>query len=71
MQSKYILVRSFVDLLFAFTFNFLFTAGSKSQDSSVSKIHVAPAPLFRDPVTDGAADPVIVWNREEKSWWML
>jgi sucrose-6-phosphate hydrolase SacC (GH32 family) len=31
----------------------------------------APAPLFRDPVTDGAADPVLVWNRQEKSWWML
>ncbi len=31
----------------------------------------APAPLFRDPITDGAADPVLIWNREEKSWWML
>lgn len=29
------------------------------------------APLYRDPVYDGAADPVLVWNREEKSWWML
>ncbi len=28
-------------------------------------------PLFRDPVHDGAADPVVVWNRERKSWWML
>lgn len=33
--------------------------------------HTAPAPLYRDPVTDGAADPVVIWNREEKSWWML
>ena len=31
----------------------------------------APAPLFRDPITDGAADPVLIWNRQEKSWWML
>lgn len=30
-----------------------------------------PAPLFRDPIFDGAADPTIVWNREEKSWWLL
>lgn len=37
-------------------------------DSSAQK---APAPLFRDPVTDGAADPVMIWNREEGSWWML
>jgi hypothetical protein len=31
----------------------------------------APAPLFRDPVHDGAADPTLVWNREEKTWWIL
>jgi len=31
----------------------------------------APAPLFRDPITDGAADPVCVWNRKEKCWWIL
>lgn len=33
--------------------------------------HKAPAPMFRDPVTDGAADPVIFYNRAEKAWWML
>lgn len=31
----------------------------------------APAPLYRDPITDGAADPVVFWNRAEKCWWML
>ncbi|MEJ7676964.1 MAG: family 43 glycosylhydrolase [Segetibacter sp.] len=49
----------------------MFSSIGKTQDTSVSKIHAAPAPLFRDPVTDGAADPVVIWNREEKSWWML
>lgn len=29
------------------------------------------APLFRDPVCDGAADPVIIWNRLEKEWWIF
>ncbi|CAM4464032.1 glycosyl hydrolase [Paenibacillus typhae] len=29
------------------------------------------APLFRDPVYDGAADPVIIWNREAQEWWMI
>ncbi|MEW9050790.1 MAG: glycosyl hydrolase [Neobacillus sp.] len=29
------------------------------------------APLFRDPIYDGAADPAIIWNREEKQWWMI
>lgn len=29
------------------------------------------APLFRDPRFDGAADPMVVWNREEKCWTMF
>src|ERR1700760_3552173 len=32
---------------------------------------IAPKPLFRDPVHDGAADPVLVWNRKEKKWLMF
>ena len=34
-------------------------------------LHVAPAPLFRCPVFDGAADPTVIYNQNEKSWWML
>jgi hypothetical protein len=34
-------------------------------------MHASPAPLYRDPVYDGAADPVMVWNRAEHAWWML
>ena len=30
-----------------------------------------PAPLFRDPVYDGSADPALVYNREERQWWMF
>lgn len=30
-----------------------------------------PAPLFRDPIYDGAADPTVIWNVAERSWWML
>jgi hypothetical protein len=32
---------------------------------------VAAKPLFRDPIYDGAADPVVVWNRKEKKWFMF
>jgi hypothetical protein len=32
---------------------------------------IAPKPLFRDPVYDGAADPVVIWNRGEKKWFMF
>jgi len=30
-----------------------------------------PAPLFRDPVFDGAADPALIWNDKERAWWVL
>jgi len=28
-------------------------------------------PLYRDPVYDGAADPVIVFNKQYQKWWMF
>lgn len=28
-------------------------------------------PLFRDPVYDGAADPVVIWNKNENKWFMF
>lgn len=31
----------------------------------------APKPLFRDPVYDGAADPIVVWNPQAERWWMF
>ncbi len=30
-----------------------------------------PSPLYRDPIYDGPTDPMVIWNREEKCWWML
>jgi hypothetical protein len=32
---------------------------------------VAAKPLFRDPVFDGAADPVVIWNHHENKWFMF
>lgn len=32
---------------------------------------VAAKPLFRDPVFDGAADPVVIWNRQERKWFLF
>jgi hypothetical protein len=43
----------------------------KQYPNTIGPIHPAPTPLYRDPVYDGAADPVVIWNRKEKSWWML
>lgn len=33
--------------------------------------HSAPVPMYRDPITDGAADPVVFYNHSENCWWML
>ncbi|HSA96355.1 MAG TPA: hypothetical protein VLJ16_09900, partial [Acidobacteriota bacterium] len=30
-----------------------------------------PAPLYRDPVFDGAADPSLIWNDKERTWWIF
>jgi hypothetical protein len=31
----------------------------------------APKPLFDDPIYNGAADPVIIYNKQKKRWWMF
>ena len=32
---------------------------------------LAPKPLYRDPVMNGAADPTVIWNAQEKRWFMF
>ena len=44
---------------------------SPAAEAAASRSRVAPAPLYRDPVHDGAADATLIWNRAEKCWWML
>ena len=43
----------------------------KILEEFTSKPKIARKPLFRDPVYDGAADPVVIWNRNEKRWFMF
>lgn len=31
----------------------------------------ASRPLFRDPIHDGAADPIVIWNNQTHTWWMF
>src|SRR5579875_2033688 len=40
-----------------------------AQTSSAGKL--APKPLYVDPIYNGAADPVVVWNNKEKKWFMF
>jgi hypothetical protein len=32
---------------------------------------VAPKPLYRDPIMDGASDPTIIWNPGDRQWYMF
>jgi sucrose-6-phosphate hydrolase SacC (GH32 family) len=49
-----------------------FLSGRFSEmNTSLSNSKVASKPLFRDPVFDGAADPVVIWNRDERKWFMF
>ena len=39
--------------------------------SGCQSTRLATKPLYRDPVYDGAADPVVIWNPLVKRWWMF
>ena len=39
--------------------------------SGCQSARIAAKPLYRDPVYDGAADPVVIWNPLVKRWWMF
>jgi len=34
-------------------------------------IYNCPAPLFRDPIFDGSADPTLIWNKSINTWHMF
>ncbi|MBD3265947.1 family 43 glycosylhydrolase [bacterium] len=44
---------------------------SAEENVAGKKGKIADKPLFRDPVHDGAADPVLCWNHAEKKWFMF
>jgi hypothetical protein len=60
MPTKYLL-KLFVLLCFLCAF----VVQSKAQNK------IAPKPLFDDPIYHGAADPVIIYNKKKKCWWMF
>ncbi|QDU58906.1 family 43 glycosylhydrolase [Aeoliella mucimassa] len=47
----------------------LLVTGKPSSDAHLGRI--AEKPLYVDPVYDGAADPVVIWNPDRQSWWMF
>lgn len=40
-------------------------------ECTAAKAQFAAKPLFRDPVYDGAADPAVIFNKEENKWFMF
>ncbi len=56
---------SFVMMTFI-AFNSAYTFAQKKSPGKL-----ADKPLYRDPVYDGAADPVIIWNSAGKKWFMF
>jgi len=58
------MIRFLITILFSVLF-----IGSAQENNKTGKI--ASKPLFRDPIYDGAADPVVIWNQKEKKWFML
>lgn len=48
-----------------------FSFSIEAQNNQNKAEHLASKPLFRDPIFDGAADPVIIWNKKEKKWFMF
>lgn len=43
----------------------------QAQENREAQMRIPKAPLFRDPVHDGAADPVVIYNEKEKAWYMF
>jgi hypothetical protein len=61
-------------VLLAIVFTNAIAQTSRSEVKTVEPKIIAastPAPLYRDPVYDGAADPVLMWNPGERVWWMF
>ena len=50
---------------------FLFSVSVCVYAQETAQGKLADKPLFVDPVYDGAADPVVIWNHAEKKWFML
>ena len=49
----------------------MYEGNDETEEESIPENSFAPKPLYRDPIYDGAADPVVIWNKAEKKWFMF
>ncbi|MDB5210330.1 MAG: glycosyl hydrolase [Sediminibacterium sp.] len=59
-----------MNFLYKYLLVFLFCIEAVYAQTKQSET-AAPKPLFDDPVYHGAADPVIIYNKQKKRWWMF
>ena len=45
--------------------------GCVSNNEKVDTAKQADKPLYRDTIYDGAADPIVIWNKKENRWFMF
>ena len=50
---------------------FLFIGVFTARGQEPFDMRSIPAPLYRCPIYDGAADPASQWNSEEGEWWLV
>src|SRR5574340_561464 len=50
---------------------FIIIISSCASTKSFHQSGPAPKPLFADLVYNGAADPVVIWNKKKQLWFML
>jgi hypothetical protein len=61
-------------VLYCLLSTILLVGGTLHAQSNVSPPDsgkVAPKPLYRDPVYDGAADPTVIYNSSDRKWYMF
>jgi hypothetical protein len=59
------MIRSFI-IIHLFSILFIYCTQEINKTSKI-----VSKPLYRDPIYDGAADPVVIWNHKEHKWFML
>ena len=58
-------------VVFALLFPAIACGRAERTSSPAAPDRNPPAPLYRDPVFDGAADPSLIWNDRERAWWIF
>jgi sucrose-6-phosphate hydrolase SacC (GH32 family) len=59
------------NIMLLFLITCMLLSFSNAPGQTINEKDIPPKPLFDDPVYHGAADPVIIYNKQKKVWWMF